>query len=254
MKKYTLLEMTQKILSSLDGDEVNSINDTVESQQVVEILETIYHDLMTQMDLPEHYKMVNLQALGDSTRPVVMQVPETVDEVLWVKYNKVEVSGGDPVWDGCEYLTQSEFSDHVLSFNPASPNVMSYYPNESTDITFYCETNRPPQYYTSLDDNRIVFDSYTSDIESTLQAAKTQAYCLLKTDFIKTDNFIPALDANGFSFLLNEAKATAFAEMKQVSNAKAEKNARRGMIHLSRSKQNVKGIPFFFNTPNYGRK
>jgi hypothetical protein len=254
VKKYTLLEMTQKILSSLDGDEVNSINDTVESQQVVEIIESVYNDLMTRMDLPEHYKMVNLQGLGDITRPVVMEVPDTVDEVLWIKYNKVEVGGSEPVWDEVVYLTQAEFSDHVLSFNTSHPNVISYYPNATSDVQFMAENNRAPQYYTSLDDDRICFDAYNSNLENTLQVSKTQAYCLTKKSFTKTDGFIPALDANGFSFLLNEAKATAFAEMKQISNAMAEKNARRGMIHLTKNKQNVKGLPFFYSTPNFGRK
>lgn len=246
--------MTQKILSSLDGDEVNSINDTVESQQVVDILETVYNDLMTRLDLPEHYKLFQLTSLGDVTRPVVMQVPNTVDEVIWIKYNKIENGAIDPFWDGVAYFTPEEFSDHVLSFKLSDPNVIEYYPNSTSDVKLYCYNDRAPSYYTSFDDGRIVFDSYDSEVDTTIQSSKTQAYGLTKKVFLKEDTFIPDLDANGFSFLLNEAKSTAFVEMKQMENAKAEKSARRGMIHLTKNKENVKGVPFFFQTPNYGRK
>ena len=36
--KRTLLEMTQDILSAIDADEVNSIDDTVEATQVATII------------------------------------------------------------------------------------------------------------------------------------------------------------------------------------------------------------------------
>lgn len=254
MKKYTVLEMTQKILSSIDGDEVNSINDTIESQQVVEILDTVYNDLMTRLDLPEHYKLFQLQGLGDSTRPVVMEVPNTVDEVIWIKYNKILADAVDPFWEGVDYLTPEEFNDHVLSFKLSDPNVIEYYPNATSDVKLFCYNDRAPSYYTTYDDRRIVFDAYDSAVDTTLQASKTQAYGLTKKVFLKEDSFVPDLDANGFNFLLNEAKSTAFVEIKQMENGKAEKTARRGMIHLAKNKENVKSIPFFYQTPNYGRK
>ena len=42
MAKLTVLEMTQKILSSMDSDDVNSISGSEEALQVVDIIEDTY--------------------------------------------------------------------------------------------------------------------------------------------------------------------------------------------------------------------
>ena len=52
--KYTLLEMTQDILSNMSSDEVNSISDTPESLQVATIIKQKYYDIVSRGDLPEH--------------------------------------------------------------------------------------------------------------------------------------------------------------------------------------------------------
>ena len=38
MPKLTLLDMTQRILSSMDADTVNSFSDTIESEQVAYLI------------------------------------------------------------------------------------------------------------------------------------------------------------------------------------------------------------------------
>ena len=42
MAKMTVLEMVQDILNDMDSDEVNSINDTIEAQQVANTVRTVY--------------------------------------------------------------------------------------------------------------------------------------------------------------------------------------------------------------------
>ena len=85
--KYTLLELVQNILSSMDADEVNSITDTVEAQQVAKIVRTVYMDIMERANLPEHYGLVNLQASGTTLKPVLMTVPSSVQDIIWIKYD-----------------------------------------------------------------------------------------------------------------------------------------------------------------------
>ena len=44
--KFTLLEMVQEILSDMDSDEVDSIEDTVEAEQVATIVRSTYLAMM----------------------------------------------------------------------------------------------------------------------------------------------------------------------------------------------------------------
>ena len=51
MAKYTLLELTQAVLTSIGGDQVNSISDTTESTDVAETIRGLYNNITTATDL-----------------------------------------------------------------------------------------------------------------------------------------------------------------------------------------------------------
>ena len=46
MAKLTLLQMTQDIMSDMDSDDINSINDSVEALQVAQIIKTTYYNII----------------------------------------------------------------------------------------------------------------------------------------------------------------------------------------------------------------
>ncbi len=83
--KYTLLEIVQSVLSSMDSDEINSIDDTVESQQVVEIVKTVYDDIISRSDLNSNKTLFNLIGSTDPSKPTLMTRPEGIDRVDWLK-------------------------------------------------------------------------------------------------------------------------------------------------------------------------
>lgn len=86
MAEATLLEMTQNILASLDSDQVNSISDTVESDQVARIIQNKYYDILSRDNIPEQQMLMQLTASGDSTKPTLMYVPDGVTTIEWLKY------------------------------------------------------------------------------------------------------------------------------------------------------------------------
>src|SRR6056297_495991 len=83
--KKTLLELVQNILSDMDSQDVNSIGDTLEAQQVARIVESTYYNLITTTDIPEHYELIKLTAASDSTYPTHFSFPENVKRIdkLW---------------------------------------------------------------------------------------------------------------------------------------------------------------------------
>lgn len=94
MAKFTLLDMTQNILSRMSSDEVNSISDSPESLQVANIIKNKYFDIINRVDLPEHDQLVQLEPSLDATSPVLMYVPDGVSDLKWLKYFDSNVLDG----------------------------------------------------------------------------------------------------------------------------------------------------------------
>lgn len=253
MAKYTLLEMTQLILSSMDSDEVNSINDTVEAQQVANIVRTSYDDLMARLDLPEKFDLFQLDPSGSGSLPTLMYRPNNVDNILWIRYNREISTDTVTNYTDIKYKSPQNFLDWVNTYrNADSGDRVTYTLN---GITFYALNTVGPTYYSCFNDSTIVFDSYDADVDTTLQSTKTLCYGKLNTSFTMDDTFVPALDQDKFSLLLNEAKAMAFAEIKQTQHVRAEKKVRGGMIKAQVDQSAVPARPSFYATlPNYGRK
>lgn len=84
--KYTLLQMTQDILSNMSSDEVNSISDTPESLQVATIIKQKYYDIVSRGDLPEHNQLFQLNDSLNPAQPTLMTIPDGVGHVEYIKY------------------------------------------------------------------------------------------------------------------------------------------------------------------------
>lgn len=260
--KYTLLELTQAVLSSMDSDEINSINDTVESQQVVEVIKTVYDDIITRGDLTTNKTPFNLTASTDPLKPIMMSKPEGIERIEWVKYNTQKLADTVPSWTNMTYLPPIDFIDYMHAYNQTATNVSSFtHTIDSYVLTFTYRTDIAPHYYTSFDDNEIFFDSYDAVVDSTLQSSKSLCYGLKVTDFQKTDGFTPDLQPQQFALLLNEAKSLAWAELKQTVHQKAEVSARRNWRHLQKTRQEIPNSEDVVNNahnfdrlPNFARR
>lgn len=244
--------MTQAILSSLDGDEVNSISDTTESLQIATIIKNSYYDIVSSLNLPEHKDLFELIPTN-STTPVVMTKPSDVTDVEWVKYNNFETDEGRDKFVDVYYIELQDFLARQYGLDSTQDNVESCtVTTRGTDtFTLLYLNNAFPRYYTTYDDDTVLFDSYMASEDSFLQKTKTQCYGQIIPTWSQTDGFTPDLDPKQFTLLLNEAKSQAFIELKQTQNPKAERRARRGWIQAQRTKDNIIRHE---NYKAYGRK
>ena len=243
----------------MDSDEVNSISDTTEAGQVAMIVRRTYLDLCNRLNLNEHFDFFQLTASGDSSLPIVMYRPTTVDQLLWIKYDKrTDVS--DPVdFEDIKYLDVSSFMNRMYMHNTDESDVSSASLSIDDDtITLIYKTDRHPYYWTSFNDSTILFDSYYSTLDTTLQRSKTQCYGLISRTFdIYDDNYTPDLDGQAFSLLINEAKSLAWAELKMITHAKSERESKRQWTRIHRNKQALpsgEGYSNYDKLPDYGRK
>jgi len=228
--KLTLLEIVQKTLNDMDSEDVNSIDDSLEALQIANIVEDVYFSLIAAEEIPEHKELLKLTALADSDYPTHFTYPTNVKEVEKVFYDisltttpsYKEVYFLEPL----EFLSvtdnQSEDFDEVLDKNGGT--------------TLFIANDRMPTYYTSFDEEYMVFDSYDSDEDTTLQESKTRAYGTKYPTFSLSDSFIPDLEAPMFPLLLAEVKSQAFSLFKPQVDPKIEQKARRLRSFLQNDK------------------
>jgi len=249
MPRYTLLEMVQDILSDLDSDEVNSINDSVEALQVAQILKSTYFNIIDGRDWPHLYEFFQLEASGTTDRPTHMHLPDDVIDLSWVKYDCKESGETRDRIKPMVYKSPEEFTNILEQRDSTDTTVDEV--ADPTGINLNIHNDRAPQYYTSFDNEYVVFDAYDALVENTLQTSKTQGYGKVYPTWTTSDTFVADLPTQAFSYLLNEAKSTASLRLKQAPDQKAEQHS---VTQRRRMSQDAWRIGGGIKYPNYGRK
>lgn len=228
MPKMTLLEMTQNILSAMDSDEVNSITDTVESYQVATVIKETYQEQFNNIEMPEWRGLIKMNSVSDVTKPNYLKLPSNLIKLEWLKYKDESLT--DQPFVEVTFESPEDFFKRQLKIGPANGSVDTV--TDFSGVEFYCFNDRQPTKYTCVDDLYLIFDSYNSAFDTTMQSSKSFAWGLLEPTFDMSDGFIPTLDSNLFPLLLSEAKDTCFINFKQLANSKEQVKARRQRIRM----------------------
>lgn len=247
--KRTLLELTQSILNEMDSDEVNSIDDTVESQQVAKIIEDCYFEMIGNRNWPHLKKLIQLDHSGDISKPNYLKLPENLKELSDFKYEKQKLEDVNILLQDVKYLHPDSFLRFIQSRNSSNNNVETIIDFSGTKILTI--NDQAPSYWTSFDDVYLVTDSYDKQVDDTLKKSKTQAHAYINPTWERLNESIPNLPIEAFPALLEEAKSTSFFVLKQMVNQKAEQKASRQQRWLSRKAWRANGGVRY---PNYGRK
>lgn len=229
--RMTLLEMVQDILEALNGDEINSIGDSVEATQVAGEIKTAYYILLNQSDQPYQEGAIQLEASQNLALPTHMKLSDNIKQIKWVKYNDLE--GGKNTWKDVQYLDPEAFLKQSLfvANQTATLEVKDF-----SDVKLYVKTNAAPKYYTTFDEQWLIFDAYNKALEDTLQNENSVVWASTVPDWRMEDDFVPKLRVDLFALLMSEARSSAFINIKQVANTKDEQRSRR----LSTQHQNEK--------------
>lgn len=237
--KLSLLDITQSVLNALDSDEVNSISDTVESQQVALIIRDCFYELTSNRNWPMQRRLIQLDGLSDTTKPNYLRAPSAMKELLFFRYNGEEI----------KYKEPDAFLRYVSGRKATTAHVVTI--TDFSGSTLLILNNAAPQYWTTFDDKHVVTDSYDSAVGTTLQGSKTQCLAYMAPVWVHEDDAIPDLPDEAFALLVEESKSTASIQLKQSADQKAEQKAARQNRWLARKAWQVHGG---IEYPNYGRK
>ena len=233
MMKRTLLEIVKDILSDTDSEDVNSISDTVEALQVAKVVEATFYDIIATRDVPEHSSLIPLTALSDSSFPTHFVLEDEQSKVCNIWYDVSD--DGTFQYREITLLTPIQFLE--LVDKRSSGYTLVEDKTAGTRLRIFNDTQ--PSYYTSFDDEHVVFDSHKSSIDTTLQASKVRALGSTFPTFSISDSYTPDIDANMFPYLTQEAKSRVFSIFKGQIDQKVEQSARRQKVWVQNDKRKI---------------
>lgn len=245
----TLLAIVQEMLNDLNGDEVNSIDDTIEATQMANIVASVYRSMMANRDWPHTRQLLQLIASGTSARPTHMTFNEDVKRVESIHYDKIKSGETRKKYTAIHYKEPDEFLRYVNGRDSTATDITTV--TDPTGVELLIKNDLAPTYYTSFDDETIVFDSHDSVVDSTLIQTKTQAIAYVIPAFTLSDTFVPDLPAEAFPKLVEESKSRASIKLRQVVDGSATSESQKQDRWLSQKAWAVAGGVKF---PNFGRK
>jgi hypothetical protein len=249
MTKRTVLQIVQDILSDMDSDEVNSIDDTIEAQQVAQIIETCYYEMLGNRNWPHLRKVIQLESSIDLAKPNYMKLPENLKELSFFKYETQKTDETKITLSDVLYKQPHDFLHYISHRNSDNDNIIVV--TDFGGSKLLVQNDKAPNYWTSFDDTYIVTDSYDAAVDDTLKTDKSQALAYIIPEFERINEFVPDLPIDAFPALIEEAKSTAFFVLKQMANTKAEQKAARQQRWLSRKSWRAEGG---IKYEDYGRK
>jgi len=183
----TLLQVTQEYLDATSGFYVDSIYDTDESQQVAKLAERVYYKMVQEFpNLLFTMKEMTLDSLSDTTRPNYMLLPKDIQKVQESKiFYNVSLTGKTQ-YKEIQYLSPLKFIEMTNATEGEDTLLVEGF-NENKMVV---PTNSFPSYCTSFDNKYVVFDSYHSDYDTTLQSSKSKIVASGEEVFYQEDDFI----------------------------------------------------------------
>ncbi len=252
MAKETLLEIVQDILSDADGDEVNSITDTVESDQCARVVRDCFNQIVDLHDFEHTKTLKQLEATSSST-PNVMTRPERFHSIEFIKYDKKTTAPGNQNFETVDYVPVETFIDRVSQRSVSDANVTAV--TLSSGHTIPVVNNQAPSCYTVMDEgsDELVFDSYDSALDTNLQASKSLAYGTQKPSLTLSNTSTISLPEHLVVLVKREARAMYFDLYKDGITAEIDRTRRRAETRAQRHRHIIKNTDND-NRPDYGRK
>lgn len=227
--KLTVLDAVQSYLNAVNGFRVDSIHETDEAYQAALICKETYQMLFQHVnDLQFASSLVTLDDLLDVDKPTHLRIKQAVNKIHLSKIQYIRDLDNN-VYCDVQYINPVEFLDLTKYRSSTEANTQVVLEN-GAKFTVY--TNRQPQYWTSFDDDYIVFDSWDASESTTVVASRTRMYASVEQDFILDDDFIIPVPSHLSSVFLDIFRDEAALLMRNEVLPRVAQRARAGRIKL----------------------
>lgn len=220
MSKLTKLTLVQKILSMMDAESVQSIGDTIESEQVADFVETAYDEILSEFEWPFLYTGKELELTPELN---IMMVPEDMYNISWIRYNK-------------RFVEKIPNEDMVILLE-----------NQGGPIE-----NQDPRFWTTVDDKFIIFNSYDQFLVPNLSLV----YGIKIPKQMNLDEDVPEIPERFHNVLLHLAASMAMYNLKGDDSLGRHYYGlyKRGIVKMKRWAQMFNTIRRTNVSVDYGRR
>lgn len=188
--KLTLLSVVQSYLNRVSDFYVDSIFNSESAQQAAQIAEEVFYSLSQKLrDWEWTTKVGTLDSVADVTKPNYLKIPDNVQrlQTCTMYYNNTtnDLSA--------DYRRVKYLEPEMFLFKMSQRSEKYEYAEVVEDFggsKFVIYNNTYPKWWTSFDGVYVVFDSYNSEFENTLQESKSQVVYTEEPVFLQQDNFV----------------------------------------------------------------
>lgn len=235
--RMSLLDIVQRTLDAMNHDSVNSISDTIESRQIAEEARVVYYELMDREDWPHLIKLMPLEAPPGLAYPNYLTIPEDVVRIDEIKYECTPDGDTRRQFRTLKYLEPYEFLElvHLRNTDDANTTVV----DDPSGPPLFITNNQAPTYWTSFNNEHVVFDSWDSDVSDTLLEDSSMALMKQIPSWVEDDTFVPEMPDHMFSTFVAEVTAACFTYWKQGQSVKDEQRAMRGISRLRKDARKI---------------
>ena len=217
-------------MASMGSDNVNSISDLEESLDIAEKIREVYEDLMSLEDWEHLRTLAQLESLSDSEKPNYLRVPDGVAELKSIRYDTRASVSDSKKFTEIEQCLPEDFIELTMGRDSSATSTSEI--TDPSGVILFIKNNIAPSFWTSFDGEYIVFDSYDSSIDSTLQQSKNMCQCVKETVFTLEDNFIPDMPSKMFPAFIQEATRVCSLYFKEQPSANDERRAFRSLANM----------------------
>lgn len=247
MATYTLLQLVQSAMNSMDSDYVTDIDENEESKQIKLICKEVYESLINREEWEFLNRGVVLTSPASASTPTEFTVPTTVRRLSYVAYNVSETS--DDQYRELAYVPFDEF----LRLNNKESGANTVLVTYQTGLKFTVRNDRPPMYYTSIDDSKIICDSYKATVDTYLTVAKLSVSGYTIPTWTESNNFTPDLPAHMFPIYRDMIKQACHEYFKQAPSAQDKERILNQITQLRRQSGRMTGDKQTYYRNTYGR-
>lgn len=233
MKRYNLLEMVQLVGRSISSDEISTLGESIEADDIESVVLSVLEDITNRREWSWRQNQVRRGTPVGGTEVTSLELPDDCDTLQVLRYVNSTFDSPDRSYGEICYLFPEDFlalCEQQAAGVPGTSTVLI------GGAEIFVRNNMAPRFYTSFKQNVVTMDSYDAELDPTgVTTANSLLTCVVGLDTSTAAGnpaYVPDMPTKFFSLWLQESQAAASQQLRKMPNERAEREARRTYVRL----------------------